>query len=289
MKLLSFGEILWDIYPAQKYLGGAPLNFAAHFSKHGGEAYMVSAVGRDSLGQAALEQLTAWRVNPAYIAQLEGKETGQCLVQLDEHGVPSYTIKQDVAYDYIDSAAVADGFDALYFGSLALRSEHNRQELMRLINSHRFPEVFVDVNVRQPFVSRESLLICTENATVLKISDEELPLFSGEVFGREYDSAAVVKKLASTYGNLNVVIVTRGAQGSLAYDCRSNRTVRCDAEPVTVASTVGAGDSFSAAFLYRYMAGWDIPRCLKAASRVSAYVVSRTEAVPEYDARTLQG
>lgn len=283
MKLLSFGEIIWDVYPDVKYLGGAPLNFAAHFAKQGGDAYMLSALGDDELGKEALNKLSLWKVNAEYVFVLSGKDTGKCLVSLNERGVPSYNIVRDSAYDYIDCAAVSDDFDALYFGTLALRNEHNRQGLVGLIKSHSFREIFADVNLRKPFISRESLMLCMENATVLKISDEELPAVSKMVFDTEYGFKNIVTEISKAFQNIKLIIITLGEKGSFAYDVLNKASFSCDTERVTVASTVGAGDSFSAAFLYKYMSGFDINSCLKTASKVSAYVVSKTEAVPEYD------
>lgn len=283
MKLLSFGEIIWDVYSNEKYLGGAPLNFAAHFAKQGGEAYMLSALGDDELGNEALNKLSLWKVNAEYVSLLSGKDTGKCLVSLNERGVPSYNIVRDSAYDYIDCSSVSDGFDALYFGTLALRNEYNRRGLAELIKSHGFKEIFVDVNLRKPFISRESLMPCMENATVLKISDEELSAVSKILFNTEYDYKKIVIEISKAFQNIKLIIITLGEKGSYAYDVLNKASFSCDAERVTVASTVGAGDSFSAAFLYKYMSGFDINSCLKTASKVSAYVVSKTEAVPEYD------
>ncbi|MGN1081355.1 MAG: carbohydrate kinase [Acutalibacteraceae bacterium] len=282
MKLLSFGEIIWDVYPDEKYLGGAPLNFAAHFSKQGGGAYMLSALGGDELGKEALEQLSRWQVNDEYVSVLGDKETGKCLVSIDECGVPSYNIVRDSAYDYIDCSAVSDNFDALYFGTLALRSEHNRRELAGLIKDHSFKEIFADVNLRKPFISRESIIFCMENATVLKISDEELPTVSKMLFDTECSYKNIVTEISKGFQNIKLIIITLGEKGSFAYDCMNKASFSCAAERVKVVSTVGAGDSFSATFLHKYMSGFDINSCLKTASRVSAYVVSRTETVPDY-------
>ena len=283
MKVLSFGEIIWDVYPDEKHLGGAPLNFAAHFAKQGGEAYVLSALGDDELGNEALNKLSLWKVNAEYVSVLSGKDTGKCLVTLDKQGVPTYNIVRDSAYDYINCSSVSDEFDALYFGTLALRNEYNRREISELIKSHSFKEIFVDVNLREPFISRESLMLCMENATVLKISDEELSDVSKILFNNEYGYKNIVTEISKTFQNIKFIIITLGEKGSYAYDVHNKTSFSCAAERVTVASTVGAGDSFSAAFLYKYMCGFDIDSCLKSASRISAYVVSKTEAVPEYD------
>ena len=283
MKVLSFGEIIWDVYPDEKHLGGAPLNFAAHFAKQGGEAYVLSALGDDELGNEALNKLSFWKVNAEYVSVLSGKDTGKCLVTLDKQGVPTYNIVRDSAYDYINCSSVSDEFDALYFGTLALRNEYNRREISELIKSHSFKEIFVDVNLREPFISRESLMLCMENATVLKISDEELSAVSKILFNNEYGYKNIVTEISKTFQNIKFIIITLGEKGSYAYDVHNKTSFSCAAERVTVASTVGAGDSFSAVFLYKYMCGFDIDSCLKSASRISAYVVSKTEAVPEYD------
>ena len=283
MKLLSFGEIIWDVYPDEKHLGGAPLNFAAHFAKQGGEAYVLSALGDDELGNEALNKLSLWKVNAEYVSVLSGKDTGKCLVTLDKQGVPTYNIVRDSAYDYINCSSVSDEFDALYFGTLALRNEYNRREISELIKSHSFKEIFVDVNLREPFISRESLMLCMENATVLKISDEELSAVSKILYNTEYDYKNIATEISKTFQNIKFIIITLGEKGSYAYDVHNKTSFSCAAERVTVASTVGAGDSFSAVFLYKYMCGFDIDSCLKSASRISAYVVSKTEAVPEYD------
>ena len=283
MKVLSFGEIIWDVYPDEKHLGGAPLNFAAHFAKQGGEAYVLSALGDDELGNEALNKLSLWKVNAEYVSVLSRKDTGKCLVTLDKQGVPTYNIVRDSAYDYINCSSVSDEFDALYFGTLALRNEYNRREISELIKSHSFKEIFVDVNLREPFISRESLMLCMENATVLKISDEELSAVSKILFNNEYDYKNIATEISKTFQNIKFIIITLGEKGSYAYDVHNKTSFSCAAERVTVASTVGAGDSFSAVFLYKYMCGFDIDSCLKSASRISAYVVSKTEAVPEYD------
>lgn len=287
MKVLSFGEIIWDVYPDEKHLGGAPLNFAAHFAKQGGEAYVLSALGDDELGNEALNKLSFWKVNAEYVSVLSGKDTGKCLVTLDKQGVPTYNIVRDSAYDYINCSSVSDEFDALYFGTLALRNEYNRREISELIKSHSFKEIFVDVNLREPFISRESLMLCMENATVLKISDEELSAVSKILYNTEYDYKNIATEISKTFQNIKFIIITLGEKGSYAYDVHNKTSFSCAAERVKVASTVGAGDSFSAVFLYKYMCGFDIDSCLKSASRISAYVVSKTEAVPEYDPDSL--
>ena len=283
MKLLSFGEVLWDVYPDNKFIGGAPMNFAAHFAKQGGSAAMISALGNDSLGCDALKQLEAWKLDTSFITYPEGKETGKCLVTLDEKRVPSYNLLSDVAYDYISCDKVKGEFDAVYFGTLSLRSGYNRKSLEGLLHREKFGEVFSDLNIRPPFYSKESILFALENASIVKISDEEMPIVLSEIgFDVSDDYAAVSSALAKRFSNLKVIIVTLGPKGSFAYNCADGSTYSCGTVEVKVVSTVGAGDSFSATFLANYLSGKGIDVCLKKASEIASFVVSRYEAVPDY-------
>ena len=174
-KLLAFGEILWDVYPDEKYLGGASLNFAAHFVKFGHEAQMLSALGNDSYGKEAREVLLTWNLGDRYVPALDDRETGKCLVTLDENSIPSYNLLNDVAYDRISTKGIAEDFDVLYFGTLALRGDYNFKELNSLLEEKSFKEIFADVNIRPPFYSEQTVRFACEKATILKISLEELP------------------------------------------------------------------------------------------------------------------
>lgn len=283
MKLLSFGEILWDVYENEKHIGGAPLNFAAHFAKQGGESYMISAVGNDELGKSALELLKKWDVKTDYVSVLSKKETGKCIVTLDSKGVPSYNLLDDVAYDYIIEFDLNNiEFDAFYFGTLALRNENNRQVVRNIIKNNTFKEIFVDINIRKPYVLKEAVEIAFENATIIKISDEELPIVTELLFGKECDYTTASKVLGEKFSNLKLVIITLGEKGSFLYDCKNNVSYYHKAEVVKVVSTVGAGDSFSATFLKNYLSGVKIEECLTQSSKISAFVVSKAEAIPEY-------
>ena len=284
MRVLSFGEVLWDIYPDKKYIGGAPLNFSAHLAKHGEEIYMLSCLGKDSLGEEALLYLKEFGILTDFLSWSSVKQTGQCLVTLDENAIPSYDLKRDVAYDYIDCKNVKGDFDVLYFGTLALRSNHNLESLRKLIKSKNFKEIFVDVNIRAPFYSYDSLNFCMNNATILKISVEELltvaKLLSINAKNGYKDFAEQIRE---RYSNINIIVVTLGADGAYCYDCKQDKAYSCESQKVEEASTVGAGDSFSAAFLYQYSRKKDIQFSLDYASKIAGYVVSKYEAVPDYN------
>lgn len=285
MNVLSFGEILWDVYPDKAYIGGAPLNFAAHLAKHGETVFMLSSVGNDELGTAALDRIEEWGVAPDLVATIHDIPTGQCLVTLDERSVPTYNLLSDVAYDYILTDIVGDAFDVLYFGTLALRGEHNRRALQKLLDTHSYEHVFVDVNIRPPFYSKETVAFAVNHATILKISDEELATVAGLLdMSDTADYKAFAAALADRFPHLRCIIITRGGDGAYALDCAARQGFSCPCADVSVVSTVGAGDSFSASFLHKYGQGNPIPDCLAYASKIAGFVVSQYDAVPDYKA-----
>ncbi len=287
MKAMAFGEIVWDVYPENACLGGAPLNFAAHLARHGHEVYMLSAVGTDAYGERALAQIEQWGVHTDCVARLTDKETGKCMVTLNESGVPQYDLLENVAYDAIPSAT-ATAADVLYFGTLALRSEPNRVMLQQLLDTMPFEEVFVDVNIRAPFYSEESVRFAVEQATILKISDEELPVVAKLLGIACEEPQAFIKQLTAAYPSVQCLILTCGAKGALVYHRAEDAMYTCASKPVEVVSTVGAGDSFSAAFMHMYGKREPIEQCAAYASTVAGFVVSNRDAVPSYDPKDFE-
>lgn len=285
MKLLSYGEVLWDVFPDSKHIGGAALNFAAHFAKLGGQAWMATAVGADEYGTDAIRQLEAWNLHTDFVVVDPQHETGKCLVTLNEQMIPSYNLLSDVAYDYIPVPQVgSEKPDVLYFGTLALRGSHNLAAVKQMVDRKLCGEVFVDINIRPPFYSAESIHFALSSATIVKISDEELPVVLKNI-GMEPEEgwAAAAKVLSRKFENLKLILITLGEKGAYVYDCRAGQEFSCPAQRVQAVSTVGAGDSFAAAFLTRYLNGKDILSCMQFAAKVSAFVVSETGAVPDYN------
>ena len=283
MKLISFGEVLWDIYPDAKCIGGAPFNFAAHAARLGAESYLLSAVGEDALGDDTLRAVRAEGVCTDFITR-SSFPTGQCLVSLDEQNIPSYNLLPNVAYDDIACPTLPADTDVFYFGTLALRRSHNRAVLREILENNRFETVFADLNIRPPFSTAETVALAVENATVLKISDEELPTVLGFLGMEALSYADAACTLAGRYPNLSQILITLGAEGAYLWDARGKREYRVPAVAAKTVSTVGAGDSFSAAFLIRRFAENDIAQALAFAAKVAAFVVSNKDAVPHYTA-----
>ncbi len=283
MKILAFGEVLWDIYPHEKFIGGAPFNFGAHGAMQGAEVYIASSVGTDELGKEAVGLAEKFNINTDYICCDDTRQTGKCLVTLDENKIPSYNLLEDVAYDYIQMPDDGD-FDVLYFGTLAMRGGHNVKVIKKLIESGRFKNIFVDINVRKPYCSRDSVMLALQSADYIKISDEELSFVADICLGEAVtDVYETVRRIGEKFKNLKLIILTMGEKGSYVFDCKNQTEYSRKAKDAEVVSTVGAGDSFSASFLVQLLKGSDIGICLDVATVVSGFVVSRAEAVPEYN------
>ena len=281
MKILSFGEIIWDVYPDKAVLGGAPLNFAAHATVWGSETHLLSAVGGDSLGRRAIGEIEKLGVSVRDVSVSDKALSGRCNVILNENGVPRYEIDPLSAYDLIQAPECLSGYDIFSFGTLALRHEENRVLLRKILSEGSFSEVFTDLNIRPPFYSRESIELCLAGATVVKISDEDGAFISEALFSERQDVKTLAVALTEKYPNIKLILVTLGENGSLCYDSKTKEFTRVDAVKTEVVSTVGAGDSYGATFIVNYLKTGDIKRAMELAATVSAYVVSKKGAIPE--------
>ena len=283
MKILSFGEIIWDVYPDKSHIGGAPLNFAAHAAKQGAESYLVSAIGDDDLGKAALSELDKFGINRDFVCVKKGKSTGKCTVFLDFNGIPSFNLESESAYDEIDinDGLLSSSFDAVSFGTLAIRNEKSRHSLEKILKNGIAKAVYCDLNLRSPYYSPETVIFALHNCNILKISDTELDYVRETVLrSGATDYEHLLSELCTRCKNINLVLLTCGERGAYVYRSFNRKIYYRRALPVTVVSTVGAGDSFGAVFLTEYLSGKSIDVCLDRAICISAQVVSREEAVP---------
>lgn len=278
MKILSFGEIIWDMFPDDKYIGGATFNFAANLAHEGATSYLLSSVGNDDLASEALEFVKKYNIKSDFISKVNNKETGQCIVHFDEVIGPYYTIKDDVSYDYLsfNERLIEEEFDALSFGSLSLRHENNFNLINKLIDSNKYKLLFCDINLRAPFYNDEIVEFCFSNSHILKINDLE---FEELVNKDKKDLLEVLNEFSLKYKNLKVILLTCGEKGAYAYITENKKLYFQEAMKVKVVSTVGAGDSFGACFLYHYLLNESIEDCLLKATKRSAEIVSQMAAI----------
>ncbi len=286
-RVLCFGEILWDFLPEGLFAGGAPFNVAYHLKQHGADARLVSAVGRDLLGEELLRRLRSWDMDTDLITRHSGLPTGYVRAILGESGDARYEITPSVAWDQIfmneDVTRAAQGARALVFGSLAQRSPFNRTVLNRLFAV--LPErdqawrVF-DVNLRAPHDDLELVRALAPRATMLKLNAEEAARLRGESSEKPGEEEAHARALANTTG-CPIICVTAGARG--AGLLREGRWLWEPGRPVDVIDTVGAGDAFLAALLVHLLGGQSSDaESLARACRTGEWVASQRGATPAY-------
>ena len=276
--IVGIGEILWDMLPSGKALGGAPANFAYHAMRLGEEGWAVSAIGDDDLGHEILGIVDSKGLH--CIISVTDKPTGTVKVELDNRGVPSYNILEDVAWDNIPFTPEMEGLakraDAVCFGSLVQRM-NSRDSVLAFVRTMR-PEALkvFDINLRQQYYSREILEESLMLADILKINDEEIRIVS-DMFGLGDDDVVACRSLIAAYG-LRLVILTKGADGSEVVT--SNEVISQSVGPVDVVDTVGAGDAFTAAFVVAYLRGDSLADAQRLATEIASYVCSRKGAMP---------
>ena len=276
----GIGEVLWDVLPEGKKLGGAPANFAYHVSQFGFESRIVSAIGPDMLGEELLSGLGDKGLD--CMIETVPYPTGTVQVELDGNGIPCYDIRQDVAWDNIPFTpgleALAKTTGAVCFGSLAQRSPVSRDTINRFIDA--MPEgslrIF-DINLRQNFYTKDIVCNSMRKCNILKINNEELETVSVMLGLPDGPQQSRAKALLSMFG-LKALILTCGATGSHVFT--SEETSYIATPQVEVADTVGAGDSFTAAFVSGLLKGLDIRQAHRLAVETSAFVCTQEGAMP---------
>lgn len=281
-KILCFGEVLWDSLPRGLFPGGAPLNVAYHLRKLGLDPLLVTAVGRDRLGEELLRRLHFWALDARGVVEDPERSTGLSRVTLVD-GSPEFEIAADAAWDRIKLSPtvveLAAGCAAIVFGSLAQRSPNNRARLATLLELCPAALRVFDVNLRAPFDDSGLVWELSRHADLVKINDHELEALLGEPsLPGEYGEA--VRRFADRAG-VRQVCLTAGSRGAgLLLDGRW--TWRA-ARPVPVRDSVGAGDAFLAALLFGRLRGDELPeRTLRRAGRLARFLVTQDGATPAY-------
>lgn len=283
-KIVGIGEILWDLLPQGKQLGGAPANFAYHANALGAQGLVVSAVGNDPLGSAVLEELNAKRMSTLYIAPLDALETGTVSVALDAHGVPQYTIHEEVAWDYIPSSpsllSLANEIDAVCYGSLAQRSATTRDTIQVFLSAtHENCLRICDINLRQDKISTETVTPLLDAANMLKLNDDELPVLQ-DLFSLNGNTKEQLEQLQEKF-ELNLIALTRGAKGSLLVSTQDTVEFQPQ-QSIELVDTVGAGDAFTAALIVGVLEGLSLQQISKKANDLAAFVCTQQGAMPDH-------
>lgn len=278
--IVGIGELLWDVFPERKVLGGAPANFAYHASQFGYDGYAVSAIGQDLLGKEILSTLEEKKLN--YLVDNTDFPTGTVEVKLNTAGVPEYEICENVAWDNIPFTArtenLAKRTQTVCFGSLAQRNSVSRETIRRFISL--MPEdslKIFDINLRQHFYTKELIHESLLLSNMLKLNDDEVRIIAPYFDLEDKNEQDFCKKILEDY-NLEVLILTKGTDGSFIFTRRE--TSFHPTPKVHVADTVGAGDSFTGAFVASYLRGDRIADAHQLAVEVSGYVCTQHGAMP---------
>ena len=284
-RIIAIGEVLWDMLPSGKKVGGAPGNFAYHCRKLGADADMISRVGDDDLGRELLEFYQSVGLSTDYIVVDADHPTGAVDVELDANGQPRYVFRDDVAWDHLqadaDSLALLRTADAICYGTLAGRCAESLRAMQAMIAAPPKTALRVfDVNFRAPHYTKETVLALLPSADILKLNDEELPIL-GQMLGQtETDPVTLAKWLIDRY-RFKLLMFTRGERGSLLLtpDAMSDYRSR----PVQVVDTVGAGDAFTAAAVIGFLAGQPLDEINRTASDLAARVCTYPGAMTPYE------
>lgn len=279
-KIIGLGEILWDMLPTGKQLGGAPANFAYHVCRLGGNGWAVSAISDDELGREIKNTLSTKKLNT--ILEEVNEPTGTVQVTLNAAGVPTYDITEGVAWDHIPFTErigdLAKETSAVCFGTLAQRSPESRATIHEFIENMPDGSLKVyDINLRQNYYDEKIISDSLRLADILKINDKELDIVSKmlSLSGTQEERCRAISRAF----NLKFVILTKGGDGSevvLEDKVHISRPGKID-----IVDTVGAGDSFTAAFILAYLRGESLEKAHTLATEVSSYVCTKAGAMPE--------
>ncbi len=280
--MVGLGEILWDLLPSGRQLGGAPANFAFHAAQLGNLGVAASRVGTDDLGNDILDRLGSLGLSAEFIQRDPVHPTGTVKVEIGSGGQPRYTIVENVAWDHLEWTPeleqLAARTNAVCFGSLAQRAPDSRKTILRFLSACRPDALRIfDINLRGEFFTPEIIESGLSVSRIAKMNDEELPRVAEIVGAKGMGEESLARELIRRFG-LKLVCVTRGARGSLL--ASAGEISVHPGFQVSVADTVGSGDAFVAAVAHHYLRGAPLEKINQAANRLGAWVATQLGATP---------
>jgi fructokinase len=285
MKIVSIGEVLWDVLPSTRHLGGAPFNFAWHAHNLGHEVCFVSAIGNDQRGNWTLEQMAELGLSPQFVRRVPDYPTGTVTVSLDSLGLPQYVIHRPAAYDFPAlgpaefDALLSPAPDWIYFGTLQQLSVPAHDLTLKLMAAAPAARYFYDINLRVESFTPELVRTLARHAHILKLNEQEVPVLR-EISGLQGDSVEQFSRNCLRVFQLDAVCVTLGPKGCALL--LGHEYLEAPGFPISVADTIGTGDAFSAALLHGINAGWTAARIAEFANRIGALVASRPGGTPKW-------
>ncbi len=283
-KITSFGEILFDVYPDGKKLGGAPFNFIYHIIKLTGKANFVSRVGNDQNGDEILQILKDREISSEFIQIDQNHKTGVAKTTLNEKKIPDFIIEENVAYDFIEltdplKKLISQNTDCFYFGTLAQRSEQSRNTVQKLAADPNI-KCICDLNIRQNYYTPETIEQSLSASDVLKLNEQELELVNKLIIKSEVNKTETVEKMMRIF-NIELLCVTKGSSGAILYKDGQENYYKIKNDKVV--DTVGAGDAYASMLCIGYLMNWSIEKINKLASEFANEIIKVKGALPEDD------
>ena len=288
--MVGLGEVLWDLLPSGKVLGGAPANFAYMTNVLGDEGVVASRVGSDDLGREACRVMDGLRVGTSYLQHDTRHETGTATVRIDAGGQPTFTIKERVAWDFLQWTESWQGLsaraDVICFGTLAQRSQESAETIERFLQSAPEQALRIcDANLRQSFFDKDVLSKSFRHAHIVKLNEQEL-LQVSHLFKLGVGSEEALAQRLLHECDLKLICITRGARGSLLVS--EDEIVEHKGFRVKVADAVGAGDAFTACLAHHYLREHSLDEISEAANRFAGWVATQVGATPLIQQTQLQ-
>lgn len=286
MNITAIGEILFDVYPEYKKLGGAPFNFIHHIIKLTGNGSFISRVGNDDLGNKILNILKKKKISNEFVQIDNEHKTGVAKPSLGNDKVPDWNIELNRAYDFIELNDKMENLlnqktDCLYFGTLAQRSEKSKNSIQSFFN-YNDKKYFCDLNIRQKFYNKEIIESSLKTANVLKLNLDELKLLNDLLFNKGFDQKYTVKKLIDIY-NLDLLCVTKGSDGASLSKENETNNHQINLDKNEIVDTVGAGDAYASFLCIGFLEHWELKKINKFASEFAAEIVKINGALPDDD------
>lgn len=283
-KITSFGEILFDVYPDSKKIGGAPFNFIYHIIKLTGKANFISRIGNDQNGDEILQILKNREISSEFIQIDQNHKTGVAKTTLNEKKVPDFRIEENVAYDFIEltdplKKLISQSTDCFYFGTLAQRSEQSRNTVQKLAADPNV-KCICDLNIRQNYYTPGTIEQSLSAADVLKLNEQELELVNKLVIKSEVNKTETVEKMIRIF-NIELLCVTKGSSGAVLYKGGQENYYKIKNDKVV--DTVGAGDAYASMLCLGYLKNWSIEKINKLASEFANEIIKVKGALPDDD------
>lgn len=283
-EILSIGEILFDVYPEHKKMGGAPFNFLYHIHKITGKGIFVSAIGNDKLGSEISEILDAKGISQKHVQIKDDYPTGTVNVSLSEDKTPGFEITENVAFDHIAfnpelKNTLSQDIGLIYFGTLAQREQISRNTIQSIWNKKK-TTYFYDINLRQHFYSKELLNDCLKQADIVKLNTDELKIVHSFFLDDEYNINTAANAIKNTF-SITLLCVTMGSDGAMLVT--DNATAHHHHKADKIIDTVGAGDAFSAILSIGYLMGLPLQKINAVASEFAAAICGIEGALPTDD------